>query len=455
MHQDPNPKLSYNPCLRLDCQFRVGSGAFWPDIGGSWERANRAGFRLLASMIGVALWIGVTDARGERTSTASARSEFEYDGDFLRNLSGGIQQGNAYNGYIKFGETLGFGNWLDPADESSGRREFALHASLIFPHGESLSREDVGDLNGVSNYYSNSGLRLFSLWAEGNFFSDQLSLRMGIWALDKGSGFWQSEGAGHFLNSGFGTFPVVSYGLVAPIYPVSAPCIRVEWKPVEAAQPLTLRTAIFSGDVGTPADNRHNTQWNLSASHGVSLFAEAEYKAKSSDGKPMGTYKVGGFYDSQEFTDMSGAQPHHGNYGCYAIADQNISSIITCVPHELAVFAKFAVAPNDRNFVAFDTETGISYTGLFTTADGREDVLALGAGHSMISDRARDVAGNAYPKHGETVLELTYQAHLPILERQGALNVLVQPDVQYIIHPGAVRATTNALVAGVRFTARF
>ena len=128
MRQEPNRKLSYNPCFRLEwrgmdeSQFRAGSGVYWPAAVRCGLGANRAGFKLLASLVGVASWFGVTDARGERSSAASARSEFEYDGDFLRNLSGGIQQGNAYNGYIKFGETLGFGSWLDPADESSSGR---------------------------------------------------------------------------------------------------------------------------------------------------------------------------------------------------------------------------------------------------------------------------------------------------------------------------------------------
>lgn len=398
--------------------------------------------------------IAGTVARGERPSAPGAKTEFEYDGDFLRNLSGGLQQGNAYNGYLKLGETMVFGNWEDPGDENNPKREFVIHASLIYPHGEGLSRDYVGDLNGVSNYYANTGLRLFSLWAEKNFFTSRLSLRVGIWALDKGSGFWQSDGAGHFLNGSFGTFPVVSNGLVAAVYPVSAPCIRLEWQPVEA-QPLTLRTAVFSGDVGTPADNRHNTQWNLRASDGVSVFAEAEYKAKSADGSPMGTYKAGGFYDSKWFDDLSGGQPLHGNCGLYAIADQNVRSIISSAPQELAVFAKFAMAPHDRNFVTFDTEAGISYTGLIAKAEGREDVLALGMSHTMVSESARDGAGNPFPTHYETVLELTYQSHIPILERKDGLSVLVQPDLQYIINPGAVNGTPNALVGGVRFTARF
>jgi len=412
----------------------------------------RAACRLTACLTGLLALLATTSARGEKPSAPSLKSEFEYDGDFLRDLAGGLRQGNAYNGYLKLGGTIAFGNWEDRDDASNPRREFALHASLIYPHGEGLSHDYVGDLNGVSGYYANTGLRLFSLWAQKDFFTSRVSLRMGIWALDKGSGFWQSEGAGHFLNGGFGTFPVVSYGLVAPVYPVSAPCIRLEWQPVEA-QPLTLRTAVFSGDVGTPADNRHNTQWHLRAEDGVALFAEAEYKAKAAAGGAMGTYKVGGFYDSKGFADLSGGQAHHGNYGVYAIADQNILALIHGAPQELAAFAKLALAPHDRNYLEFDTEAGISYTGLFAKAEGQEDVLALGIGHCVVSGSAD--AGSVFPAHYETVLELTYQAHIPVLEQKTGVTVQLQPDVQYIINPGAVNATRDAWVGGVRFTVKF
>ena len=52
----------------------------------------------------------------------------------------------------------------------------------------------------------------------------------------------------------------------------------------------------------------------------------------------------------------------------------------------------------------------------------------------------------AAPAAGETSLELTYQAQLvPWLT--------IQPDVQYVIHPGGTQATANSLVLGLRIVA--
>ncbi len=389
-----------------------------------------------------------------KTNDPQAKTEFEYDGDFLTNLSGGLARGSGYDGYLKLGETIGLGSWQDPEDKDNYKREFAVHASIIYPHGEEFSQKYVGDVNGVSNYYVSPSLRLFSLWVEGNFIQYSLSVRCGIWALDKSNGFWQSDVAGVFLNGGFGTFPVISNGLVTAVYPVSAPCIRVDWVPMEN-QPLTMRAAVLSGDVGTPADNPHNTKWDLPSAEGAAFFLEAIYKLKSAHGDPVGTYKIGGYYDTMHFDDLSGGNSHHGNHGLYVVADQYIKPLIAGAPSGLAAFVKVAGAPGDRNLVDFSTEAGLSQTGLFFKDEGHEDVMALGAGRLDISNDARDSSGNAYPTHHETVIELTYQAHLTKLELRDDIAVLLQPDLQYIINPGAVHGQPNALVAGVRFTVKY
>jgi porin len=52
------------------------------------------------------------------------------------------------------------------------------------------------------------------------------------------------------------------------------------------------------------------------------------------------------------------------------------------------------------------------------------------------------------PQAAEMVLEVTYQCVL-------APWCFVQPDLQYIINPGAAGNSGNALVLGVRFSAVF
>ncbi len=58
-------------------------------------------------------------------------------------------------------------------------------------------------------------------------------------------------------------------------------------------------------------------------------------------------------------------------------------------------------------------------------------------------ERTQTAAGG--PAAGETSVELTYLAQL-------GSWLTVQPDVQYVIHPGGTRATRNAVVPGLRVT---
>ena len=77
----------------------------------------------------------------------------------------------------------------------------------------------------MSNIDAYDSARLFKCWVQKNFAENRFSLRVGIMAVDKE--FFASEGAGMFLNSAFGAFPVIGQDIVAPIYPVSAPGLRV------------------------------------------------------------------------------------------------------------------------------------------------------------------------------------------------------------------------------------
>lgn len=358
-----------------------------------------------------------------------------YVGEVFGNLSGGQQQGAVYDGYLKIGLGINL--------EKIGWKDTFFYANLLYPHGASLTQNYVGDLNTVSNIDAYDSARLFKCWVQKNFAENRFSLRVGLMAVDKE--FFASEGAGLFLNSGFGAFPVIGQDLVAPIYPVSAPGVRLVWK---ANKALSFRAAVFSGDVGSQTTNQHNTRWNLHASNGVAAFLEAVGKVNATgDGLP-GTYKLGGFYDSKSFGDLRGGAPHHGNYGVYVIADQRVwrEGSGDAAAQGLGVFARFALAPQDRSFVAFDGEGGATYTGLLPGRDS--DVLGLGVLYAKVSKDALDDAGTPWPSHHETVIELSYQA---------SINdwLTVQPDFQYIFNPGAVHGTRDAVVAGLRFSLSF
>ena len=130
--------------------------------------------------------------------------------------------------------------------------------------------------------------------------------------------------------------------------------------------------------------------------------------------------------------DPSDPIEHDGNWGLYGIVDQTVWHNGSS---SLALFLRVAGAPADRNELSFYIDGGFGITGPF--ASRPDDVLAFGAAYSQISSDAaaldkatRRITGTNYPiRDGETSLELTYIA-------QVAPWWTLQPDLQYIIHPG-------------------
>jgi porin len=255
--------------------------------------------------------------------------------------------------------------------------------------------------------------------------------------------FFASEGASMFLNSAFGAFPVIAQDIVAPIYPVSAPGLRIILKPTDT---LLFRVAVFGGDVGTPTVNRRNTRLDFRSADGIDTFIEGAWSTMLCNNL-RGTYKLGGFYNSKSFDDLRQRRAHDGNYGVYAIADQQLwREGDSEASQGLSSFARVAFAPADRNFVQFDSEAGVTYTGLLPHRDN--DLVGLGLIYTRVSDEARDGTGARFATHHEAVVELSYLA--PIND-----YFSVQPDFQYIINPGAVHRSRDAIVAGMRFSLNF
>jgi len=85
---------------------------------------------------------------------------------------------------------------------------------------------------------------------------------------------------------------------------------------------------------------------------------------------------------------------------------------------------------------------GLTFTGpLPSRAQDMVGLAVAAARNGSHYERAQTAAG--IPTAGETTVELTYLAAI------GSWLTL-QPDLQYVIHPGGTRATRNAVVPGLR-----
>ena len=161
-----------------------------------------------------------------------------------------------------------------------------------------------------------------------------------------------------------------------------------------------------------------------------------------------GKIALGAWYYTARFPDLldtlsdGGPVRHRGSAGGYLIADQTVWSAGHGRPGALTAFVQLGLGDGRVNQIGGYLGAGLTITAPFPSRTQHAVGLAVAAARNGSHyERAQRVTG--IPAAGETTAELTYLAQLgPWLA--------VQPDVQYVIHPGGTRAVRNAVVLGLR-----
>jgi len=400
--------------------------------------------------------------------------EFVYFGAWPHNVQGGIKTGNVLEG--------AFMMLLDlDSEKLAGYPGGHLRAGGLSIHnGDPFSPNYVGDLNQVSLLDFPDTLRLWELWYEQMFFSGKLSLKFGQMAIDQDfimPEYYLTLASLNFLNQTF-FYPTVAFNVYdqnIPGFPVGhhalastpygAPGARLRYSPTERCY---VQAGVYDGNPDRFGDG---TRINLHKEEGALAYFEAGYRlngAKGDSGLP-GNYKVGGWYHTDEFFDykstltapFTGAAPevHSGNWGVYFLADQTLyredEPDDDPARQGLAGFFRVALAPPDRNLAPFGIDGGLVYKGLFPTRDW--DTLGVAFSYMELSDDIADaqrfmnsiipgIAGE--PVDYEAVLEVSYRAQLTAWWT-------LQPDFQYVMHPGGSSQNDDAFVWSLFTTLRF
>jgi porin len=365
----------------------------------------------------------------------------EYTGEVFGNLTGGIKTGATYEGLLKVSLQLDLGRiacWNGAT----------IYGSMFYPHGEGLTDRFTGDFNRLSNIDAYDSVRLFELWFQQKIGGDLFSIRIGQMSADVE--FYQSASSNLFINSCFGTFPTISFGTNLPIYPVGGLGARIDYRPTSN---FALRAALFDSNPGIQdLNDKHGTAFHLNPNAGLIVIAEGVYQVKptSANRGIVGTYTLGGYYDSRQYIGDFVHPAHGANGGLYAIADQIVYRAEPYVDENssnrgLSLFTSCTVAPGDRNLVSFYLDGGFDCIGLVPGRDN--DIAGVAVSYTKIGD---DVVTNGSAVHSghETVIEASYRIQLNN-------NLYLQPDVQCILHPGAFGEHPNTLVGGLRFDFTF
>ena len=361
----------------------------------------------------------------------------------LGNLDSGKKRGAVVDGRFEL-----FAN-VD-LDKALGWQGAIFHANAYQIHGEGLSAHNLDNLLTVSNIEARPATRLFALWVQQSLAGDSVSLRVGQIAAD--DEFFVSQYAPLFINSTFGWPAIMGINLPdgGPAYPVARPGLRAR---IAMSPRLTLSAALFSGD---PVVNEAGFDFHLNGD----VFAISELAYSMTMFTLPGTMKLGSWIHTGRFTDqhfdaahisladpMSGvAARHRGDYGGYFILDQLLWRTDGASDSGLGGFLRLGGNPSDRNLIEFHLDGGLSYAAPFGRAN---DTIGIGMSYEQVSTAQRDLTLDYHRLTGlfpatpdfESALEISYQA-------QVATWWIVQPDVQWIIHPGGRVLTLSSPLAG-------
>jgi len=414
---------------------------------GAQPGKNAAGNLLLGDIGGLRPWLA-------QYGTTLAITETD---EVLGNPTGGIRQGAIYEGLTDLSLAIDF--------RPATRGNLFAHAYQI--HGRGLTLSNLQNLNVVSSIEASATTRLAELWYEQHF--DKWRIRIGQQTVT--TDFLNPASARLFINGAFGwpTLPSLDLPSGGPGYPLGTPAVRLRADPVEG---LTVFLGAFNGDPtgagvgGSQLADPSGTAFRVG--DGAFLIGEIRYNPDSSDKE--GTYRFGGWFNSEKTRDLDTAGMslastgqalrHHGDYSLYAVVDQPFL-IDDVAKTSFAAFARVMGAPGDRNLVDRYIDAGLIYKGPF----GRPgDQVGLAIGYARIGSAERaytaDLArftGTPLPApSGEAVLELTYRIQLTPWWQ-------LQPDFQYIFNPGGGvvdpnspgRRIGDAAVLGLRSVVTF
>ena len=441
--------------LVLAASFAVGALApalaqVSPDCGKKPEASTETGFWERDRLAGD--WGGAR----QRLQDAGIVLGLTDQNEFWANMSGGARRGVSYVGLTTMGLTIDPAKATDPS-KAIGWQGMCIFVSAYQIRGRGPSSNLVGALQAVSSLEATRATRLYDLWLEQSLFDGAFSVRLGQGGAN--TEFMLTQYGGLFVNSTFG-FPMLAaldLPSGAPNYPLATPFVRLKWSPNKT---LTLLGAVFNGDPAGPGTNdpqlRNGSGTLFRTNDGALVVIEAQISLSLPlpAGDLPGTYKLGGWVHTGRFNDQafdrSGislaapgsdgvARRHGGNQGIYGGFDQLIwrpAGTKEDDPRGIGLFAMLTSAPTDRNLIDFSANAGANWKGPFA---GREaDSFGIAVAYAHVSPRAQRLGQDAVLFTGtgqrfhatEVVFEATYAA-------QVAGWWVVQPSLQYVVHPGA------------------
>jgi porin len=375
-------------------------------------------------------WGGMRARLGEQGLSLT----LAYTGEVLSNVHGGIDTGTRYEGLFDIVLDADLG-------KAAGWSGATARVNPFWIEGQGLTRDHTADLTKISNIDARDEVRLFEAWVQQAAFEGTVSLRAGLLAADQE--FVLSNYSSLFVNGTFGMPVVVSVNEPVAVYPLGALGVRLRADPGAG---FYVQAAVYEGHTGAEHFNETGLRIRLRDDEGTVSVVEAGWVGS---GEHPGAIKAGVFVHRGDFVDHDSGEPERGHHVVYLVAERLLfrePGDEGACPQGLGAFVRLGGAPEDRSNVEFYADAGLHYTGLIP---GRDlDVLGLAAVYARLSGDFIDVQPVPSDWDHEIVVEATYKV---VLTKWFSL----QPDFQYVIHPGGTSKVDDAFVVGLRFDLLF
>ena len=370
----------------------------------------------------------------------------DYTGETAYNLHGGLHRSARYSQNIKLGVQFDLSKLYGL--DNAGKVQITLNDR----RGNSASEDLVGNRLPIQENYGGLYTRLTELSYERSLFTPALNVKLGYMAMGNDIGGLDSGILCNFMNAGFCGHPLnMSGGSGWSNYPNAHLGVRIKY---DLSPSWQLRVAAFNVD---PSSNGNSSRaWHLGPKHTTGTVVPIELVYKQQSELP-GEYKLGYYYDSSDAKRIGSDKEVAGRGGHYLLVDQAVWNSTTAKGRSVHVFGQYSAASSAAS--PFTKWYGVGMVLNKPFAGRPHDTLAIGYGRAVPNPRSREVLESAAIAHsefvpnldsGEQLLEISYGY-------QATPWLLLRPDLQYIIEPGAFSGEQiqNALVIGLQAKATF
>lgn len=372
-------------------------------------------------------------------ATDSGPSPFQlrlqYTGEAWAN-NGGLQTGNTYL-------QNGFASLKIDTEKAYGWTGGRFVAEGFYNYGNSLNENFVGSVQDPSalDVGNRNLLRLYQV-----YYDQQLgntNIRFGVMDLETEFGVTRPMDA--YFSGAFAWTSTLDAsgqrGLNGPsTYPDTALGVRIRQ---QLSDQWSVQAAVVNGMADRGGASPQSNSIDFNSRFGALAIAEVDFVPIARTKLMAGYWTYTGLQDTQnEFTESGALRQVRGSQGAYVGGTTRLYTIKDA--RGLDAFFNFGIGDSKVNVVDRSINVGLAFTGLF---DARpKDKLGFGIGVVRAGEpfQQAQLAEGSTPYAYETSFELTYRAVLSDW-------LTVQPNIQYIVHPGFDRALKNDFLFGLHF----